>query len=182
MARVVIVPGINGSGEGHWQTEWERRIPGAVRIAPGDWDAPELDDWLRAIDATEPDDDTVFVAHSMGCLAVATWLAERRGTAAGAFLVAPPDPDGPGFPAEARGFAAADGPLGVATLVVASTDDPYGSARWAADVARLWGAGFTSVGALGHVNIASGVGAWDDGADLFEEFTAGLACARVPAA
>ncbi|WP_395242623.1 RBBP9/YdeN family alpha/beta hydrolase [Agromyces sp. MMS24-K17] len=177
MTRVVIVPGIGGSGEEHWQTHWEAATPGAVRIRPASWDEPGLDDWLRAIDATAPDADTVLVAHSMGCLAVATWLAANPGVVAGAFLVAPADPEGPAYPAEAAEFGVADGPLGVPALVVASTDDPYGSYAFAERAAQAWGAGIVSVGPVGHVNVASGLGSWDDGAALLTEFIGSLACA-----
>ena len=50
-----------------------------MRISPASWDEPELDDWLEAITrVTTP--DSVLVAHSLGCLAVANWLV-RGGTA-----------------------------------------------------------------------------------------------------
>lgn len=179
MTRVVIVPGIGGSGETHWQTSWEATLPGAVRIRPSSWDEPRLADWLRAIDDVAPDTDTILVAHSMGCLAVATWLGANPGAVAGAFLVAPADPDGPAYPDAAREFGVAGAPLGVPALVVASTDDPYGSYAFAERAAQSWAAGIVSVGALGHVNADSGLGAWEDGAALFREFAGSLACAAV---
>jgi len=87
-----------------------------VRIAPSSWSEPEPDDWDRAISvavdacARPP----LLVAHSLGVLAVARWLAEHAaghgaGRVIGAFLVAPPDPDAPVFPAEAARFHAPRG-------------------------------------------------------------------------
>ena len=42
---IVIVPGIGNSGPDHWQSHWETAFPGAARIAPASWDAPDLADW-----------------------------------------------------------------------------------------------------------------------------------------
>lgn len=178
--RYVIVPGIDGSGPDHWQSHWERELgPRAGRIAPASWDRPDAADWLRAVDAavTEP---AVLVAHSLGCLAVASWLTSDDGPAAGrvlgAFLVAPPDPDGPRYPATAAGFTAPDAPLGVPAVVVASaSDDPYSGPGRAAEQAAAWRATYIDAGPVGHVNEAAGVGAWFDGWRLLAAFTAGLA-------
>jgi len=43
----------------------------------------------------------VLVAHSLGCLAAARWVVQRRSAIRGMFLVAPPDTAGPKFPAVA---------------------------------------------------------------------------------
>ena len=102
MKTAILLPGIGGSGAAHWQTMWERADPSLIRFDPADWDLPDLDDWLaaldRAIDAT--DEPPILIAHSLACLLVAHW-APRPGarTIRGAFLVAAPDPDGPAFPA-----------------------------------------------------------------------------------
>jgi predicted alpha/beta hydrolase family esterase len=171
--RYVIVPGIDGSGTEHWQTQWERALGSrAVRIAPASWSEPDAADWLGALDAAAPE-GAVLVAHSLGCLAAASWLVERGG-AAGAFLVAPPDPDGPHFPSTAATFTVPRSPLGVPAVVVASSDDPYADTDWSAALAAAWGAAFVDAGPLGHVNAASGIGAWAAGRNLLKAFTAGL--------
>lgn len=81
----VIVPGINGSGRDHWQTHWQDVWgPAATRIGPSSWDAPDLADWHRALDrATRRHGPSavVLLAHSLGCLAAASWLAARAGRA-----------------------------------------------------------------------------------------------------
>ncbi|UOE45652.1 RBBP9/YdeN family alpha/beta hydrolase [Agromyces larvae] len=177
MPRVVIVPGIGGSGADHWQTRWQAFHGDWVRIRPGSWDEPRLDDWLRAIDATSPHTGTVFVAHSMGCLAVAEWLTRHPSAAAGAFLVAVPDPDGPAYPAAAAEFGEPRDPLGVPALVVASSDDPYASFSSAERVALRWGAELWAVGPHGHLNAASDLGNWSAGLERFDAFAASLGAA-----
>lgn len=178
MSTIITLPGIGGSNEAHWQTIWEKTDPSMVRFQPTDWDRPELNDWLAALDravaaAAEP---PILVAHSLGCLMVAHWAARGRCPAVqGAFLVAVPDPDGPSFPVtEAGSFRAVpDAPLPFPALVVASRDDPYGSLPHARARAAAWGAGFVIAGALGHMNSASRLGDWPIGAMLLEAFRAG---------
>ncbi|MGI9823807.1 RBBP9/YdeN family alpha/beta hydrolase [Agromyces sp. Marseille-Q5079] len=168
----LILPGIGGSGPDHWQTQWERILPASVRIAPSSWDRPRLDDWLAAVDraSVEAGPDTVIVAHSMGCLVAGEWLARNPGRASAVLLVAPPDPDGERYPDEASEFARIGRhPLGLPSLVIASDDDPYGSVAYAAGLAEVWGARFTSVGAHGHLNATSGLGTWPEGLQLLDE-------------
>jgi predicted alpha/beta hydrolase family esterase len=182
----VIVPGIGGSGPAHWQSRWEVGLRDARRIAPASWDEPDLDDWVAAIDRAVGDAEPVpvLVAHSLGCLAVAHW-AQRTDAAsarvAGAFLVAPPDPAGPMFPAPARAFAAPTGPLPIPALVLASTDDPYCFLDRAVEIAAVWGAPLLELGARGHVNVESGCGEWPEGLQLLEDFVV-TARAEVPRA
>ncbi|WP_123672792.1 alpha/beta hydrolase [Curtobacterium sp. PhB172] len=183
----VIVPGIWNSDAEHWQSVWQReRGDDAVRIAPASWGEPDPEDWRDAISravasCAEP---PVLVAHSLGVLAVADWLAADAAdaagaagpTVAGAFLVAPPDPAAPGFPAAAAGFPAPRPiPAGTAaarvpTRLVVSDDDPYCTADRALVFAETMGAAVLRVGPLGHVNVASGVGAWPAGRELLGAF------------
>lgn len=183
MAAIVTLPGIGGSGEAHWQSLWEASDPSMARFQPASWDQPELDDWIAALDravlaAAGP---PLLVAHSLACLLVAHWAARREESAGvavrGAFLVAVPDPDGPAFPtAEAATFRGVpELALPFPALVVASSDDPYGSLEHARRRAAAWGAGLVEVGALGHINDASGLGGWPQGRMLLQAFRAGLA-------
>lgn len=177
MARYITLPGIGNSGKTHWQTLWEEADPAFARFAPTDWDAPDLDDWIAALDravaaCTEP---PVLVAHSLACLLVPHWRARSSRPVAGAFLVAVPDPSSDAFPAEAAGFAnVPETPLPFPTLVVASSNDPYGSMAYARRRAGQWGSGLTEAGALGHINGASGLGDWPAGRALLDAFAAGL--------
>ncbi|MFJ3383109.1 MULTISPECIES: RBBP9/YdeN family alpha/beta hydrolase [unclassified Curtobacterium] len=177
----VIVPGIWNSDPEHWQSRWQAERGGdAVRIAPTSWSEPEPADWFAAIDRAiaAVDGPPVLVAHSLGVLAVAGWLAadggrNDDGRVAGAFLVAAPDPGAPGFPEAAAGFAAPDRAVRTPTLLVVSDDDPYCTPERAEAMAASLGSDVRRIGAHGHVNVASGVGEWPDGRALLEEFARG---------
>ena len=54
-------------------------------------------------------------------------------------------------------------PLPFASLVVASTNDPFCDDQRAQQLARDWRADFVSVGERGHVNGDSGLGDWPQG-------------------
>jgi predicted alpha/beta hydrolase family esterase len=118
----------------------------------------------------------VLVAHSLGCLAAASWLTRgpRDDRVAGAFLVAPPDREAPSVPAPAAAFACPAEPLGVPALVAASRDDPCLAFPRAVRIARAWAAPLVDLGAVGHVNDESGLGDWPVGRGLLTAFVAGL--------
>ena len=173
---LTIVPGINGSADKHWQTRWEATQTDAVRIRPASWDEPNLENWIAAVDAAVTTPDTIIVAHSLGCLAAAAWLAQNPGRVRGALLVAPPDRFGPDFPSVAPTFRAAEpAALGTPALVIASANDPYCALGTARTLATAWGAGFVEVGNLGHINIASKLGNWPAGRAILDEFAESLA-------
>ncbi|WP_350348101.1 alpha/beta hydrolase [Agromyces sp. G08B096] len=172
----VVVPGIDGSGETHWQTSWERAEPEFTRFAPSSWSEPERDDWRLALAAalTAAGPRAIVVAHSLGCLAAVDALLDRL-PAAGAFLVAPPDVDGPAYPEAAASFRGIRlARLDVPALVVASDDDPFSSSAATARFADAIGAGVVSVGRFGHLNAASGLGDWPEGRRLLAAFAIGL--------
>ena len=177
--RLTIVPGINGSDESHWQTLWQAASADAVRIAPASWDDPDLADWVAAVEAAVTTPDTILVAHSLGCLAAAAWLAGNPGRVRGALLVAPPDRFGPAFPPVAPSFRSAKpAPLGVPALVVASDNDPFCSLATARALAAGWGADLAEAGSLGHINNASRLGDWPDGRALLAAFETSLKVIR----
>ncbi|TMR91114.1 RBBP9/YdeN family alpha/beta hydrolase [Nonomuraea basaltis] len=176
--RYVIIPGINGSDEDHWQSIWQAEWgPSTTRISPSSWDEPDLDDWCQAIDKAvrqSPSADVVLVAHSLGCLAATCWIARHRPDIRGVLLVAPPDNAGPTFPADAFTFTAVKAtPLHVPGLVISSDNDPYCSPDVALRLAADWQYDRVSVGLAGHINSASRLGRWDFGRALLTAFTAG---------
>jgi predicted alpha/beta hydrolase family esterase len=175
--RFVTVPGYGGSGVDHWQTHWERELP-ATRFRPGSWDEPDAGDWAAALSRVVSDGEgsVLLVAHSLGCLAAASWLAERGpGLVGGALLVAVPDPSGPAFPAAAiaGGFGVVRRRLPVPVAVVVSENDPYATAGWTRELAAVWGAEVVGIGAAGHVNEASGLGAWRTGREILRGLEVG---------
>lgn len=177
MAAYVIIPGINGSDEQHWQSEWEREWGTlAVRISPASWSAPDRDDWVSAVQSAydavaQQDEHVILVAHSLGCWAASEWLLKNPSfPLGGALLVAPPDPQGSAFPrSSAPTFTDVSAqPLPHPAIVVGSSNDPYCTEEAAAGFAARWKAHWHLASAGGHLNSASGLGAWPEGRELVE--------------
>lgn len=171
----LILPGIGNSDPDHWQSLWEKANPSFVRVQQRDWDRPVCDEWLEALEksAAQFGVGAVLIAHSLACLLVAHWAARTRLEVKGALLVAPPNPDGPNFPKEATGFSPLPlKPFPFPSIVVASSNDPYGTLDFAKAAASAWGSRFVSVGAAGHINSDSGLGEWRDGFALFQQLAA----------
>jgi uncharacterized protein len=169
---VLILPGIGSSGPQHWQTLWEREHPAYVRVEQRDWDNPVCDEWVAALEraAQAAGPQCVLVAHSLACLVVAHWAARPHAPVAAALLVAVPDPSGPSFPGHAVGFSSTPAaPLGFRSTLVISDDDPYGSPEHAEALALAWGSAVARIGARGHINASSGLGAWPEGLALLAE-------------
>ena len=124
---LIIQPGWRNSGPRHWQSHWQRRL-GATRVETGDWDAPQLEDWLQGLDralalARKP---VIVIAHSLGCVAVAHYAQRQPQRIAGALLVAPADVERPFVPRELMGFAPTPRqPLPFPARMVASSNDPF---------------------------------------------------------
>ena len=170
---LIYVAGIGNSGEDHWQRKWHQRTPGGIWVEHESWDRPNREEWVRDIaQAVEKsNDDVVIVAHSLGCLAVLEWARQQASPKlAGVFLVSVPDPAGPEFPADAQGFSELRlARVPVQTVVVSSSNDPYGSSEFHAAVSLAAGAELVDVGELGHINAASHLGDWDEGWAIVEK-------------
>ena len=161
------LPRLDGGSDGeHWQSRWEAEGAGFARFAPSSWDEPELGDWIGALERAVRDAGTppLLVAHSLSCLLVPHWQVRSTLPVAGAMLVAVPDPAGAAFPPEAASFA---GPperrLRFPSVIVASSNDPYGTMAHSRLRAEQWGSRLIEAGDVGHVNSASGLGAWPAG-------------------
>lgn len=169
---VLVVPGIGNSGPSHWQSQWQARYPDWRRLALEDWDNAVCNDWVAAIERQLPvkREQTVLIAHSLGCLAVAHWATRHAASIRGALLVAVPDPAAPAFPhAFATGFEPLpSSPLPFPTIIVSSSNDPYGSVGYARSRAAAWGSDWIDAGARGHLNADSNLGDWPDGLRLLE--------------
>ncbi|WP_206952672.1 RBBP9/YdeN family alpha/beta hydrolase [Trinickia acidisoli] len=179
--KTYVLPGYGNSGLGHWQTQWEARDPSFVRVAMPDWERPVQEAWCETLDATvatAPRGPLCFAAHSLGCLTAVYWAlrcadAVQLDKIAGALLVAPPDPRGPAFPLDASGYEdVALAPLPFPSIVVASSDDPYGSLDFAQRCARAWGSRLIEIGPRGHINADSGLGEWEEGRRLLASLSA----------
>lgn len=173
---VLLLPGLYDSGPDHWQSHWERAWPNARRIRQRDWDTPDRAEWVATLDDAVAGETgpLLLVAHSTACLLVVHWAATASAThvarVRGALLVAPSDPDGPAYPAGPTGWS----PVPLTRLpfmstVVASTNDEYLGLSRAQQYADAWGSRLVIVGAKGHLNSATGLGMWAEGARLLAE-------------
>ena len=70
---VLLVPGLNDSGPNHWQTHWERDVPGCERVDLGRLDDPHRNTWVNKLNLAihQAGRPVILVAHSLGCHVVA---------------------------------------------------------------------------------------------------------------
>ena len=167
---ILLLPGWQDSGPGHWQTEWER-VYGDQRVQQHDWMRPLRGDWSARLEEVVADapGDVVLAAHSLGCILTAWWAAHTRHAhkVRGALLVAPGDVERPDLSAQLRGWAPiARQALPFPAVLVASHNDPYCSFERAGALALDWGARLVDLGGRGHINADSRLGAWAEGRAL----------------
>lgn len=175
MTHFIVLPGSGGSGPAHWQSRWESADPAMRRFQPSSWDLPDFTDWLAALEAAviAAPEPPVLVAHSLSCLLIAHWQKISQRPVKAALLVGVPDPASAVFPEYGMAFARIpEGRFRFASLVVTSTNDPYGSAEYAEARARRWGSRLVVIGPFGHINAESGLGDWPEGLKLLD----GLVC------
>jgi predicted alpha/beta hydrolase family esterase len=182
--RLLIMPGLHGSGPEHWQSWLERQHPGAVRVRVPNWSPPQLDDWVEAIDRTltesqarpvsvgpctvaepsarvrllnpeRPAEAWIAVGHSFGCLALARYLQQRGRGLQAALLVAPANPDRFQIPE-----GQLDRGLPCPSTLIYSRSDPWMSASDARYYGQRWGSQLVDAGEAGHINPESGYGPW----------------------
>ena len=172
MTPILIVPGYENSGPGHWQSLWEEEMPGAHRVEMPSWDHPVLGEWVAALDDAIADCGAppILVGHSLGCIAIVHWAAEHQREVHGALLAAPTDVERPDVLERLRTFA----PIPRCTLpfpamVAASSDDPFMDLERARGFAKDWEADLVELGPCGHLNRASGHGPWLRGEVLLAE-------------
>ena len=156
-ARLVIVPGLHGSGAEHWQSWLQHQVADSVRVVQDDWSAPDLERWSERVADTLAalgPGPHVLVAHSFGCLAAVRAAGLHPSLdIAQMLLVAPAEPN--------RFDAATALPqsrLATRSCVVASDNDPWMSASQAHAWALRWGSDWINLGNAGHINVDSGYG------------------------
>jgi predicted alpha/beta hydrolase family esterase len=183
---VLIVPGLRDAVAEHWQTLLEAELRAAGRpvasVPPMGRDdlalAPRIDALERAAQAI--DGPLVIVAHSGGCVTVVHWAGQTRRPVHGALLATPPDFDQPlpaGYPALDALHAAGWLPvprraLPFRSIVAASRNDPLASVDRVAGLAGDWGSSLSDLGAVGHLNPASGFGPWPRAHDFIAQLSA----------
>ena len=170
---VLLIPGLDNSPPGHWQSLWERDDGACRRVELGLWDKPHRNTWINQLNlaihrAGRP---VVLVAHSLGCLVAAWWAHLERPSwgdpVRGALLVAPPEVDFLPLDERLTTFAPTPSePLPFPSIVVASRNDPWMGFLTARHFARGWGGEFVDAGEAGHLNTESDLGHWPDGRRL----------------
>ncbi|WP_413751993.1 alpha/beta hydrolase [Streptomyces sp. R-74717] len=176
---VVIVPGLRDHVPDHWQTVLADTIADARTVPPLEKDRLSRDAQVAALDEALSDisGPVVLVAHSAGVMTTVHWAQRHRRPVKGALLAAPPDFDTPlpeGYPT--LGALRENGwtptprtPLPFPSIVAASTNDPLAAADRVADLARAWGSRLVDLGPVGHLNPASGYGAWPRAEEFVRE-------------
>lgn len=166
----LIVPGLHGSGPGHWQHRWLAEIDDAFLVEQRDWSRPDRDAWLeRLTDAVIEHPGALLVGHSLGAVLIAHLAAERPDLPiGGALLVAPADVDDV---RAGRSLVESFSPLptrpfNFPSILVASRNDDWMNIDKARVLANLWESSFIDLGNAGHINAETGLGGWELGRAL----------------
>lgn len=170
---LLIVPGLNGSGPGHWQSWLQAHWPHSTRVDGIQWEQPVLAAWaLRIRDIVAKAEEPLWiVAHSFGCLASVVAVADRPEQVAQLILVAPAAPqrfDCMGLKPDREDtndrfsleHVVPLRALQVNGVLIASRNDPWLSFDEAAALARHWQLDLHDGGKVGHINVDSGHGPW----------------------
>ncbi len=175
--RVLLLPGWQNSGPGHWQTLWQARH-GDSRVQQADWFWPRRGDWMAQLEEAvlaHPSQPLLLAAHSLGCHLVVAWAAhsQHRHRVQAALLVAPPDLQRPDLPPQIAPWAPPlRQRLPFPAQLVYSSNDPYAQAEASVAMAQDWGAQPRAAGAAGHLNAESGLGDWPQGRTALFELAA----------
>jgi hypothetical protein len=166
MGTTLLVPGLEGTGDGHWMQWWLEQDAEAVAVQFTDLGDPVPAAMaVELAEAVLANPGAVLVGHSLGAILMAQVLAEWPGLpVAGALLVAPADP---GLHPRLHRFAPlSQRPLPVPALAALSQNDPVMGMDTGRALARAWGARVIDLGQAGHVDRASGHGPWPIGMAL----------------
>ncbi len=174
-AKVLIVPGLYGSGPEHWQSIWEKQHPEFSRVEQLDWNTPVCQDWIATLDGAirKEDDNVILVGHSLGSVTIAHWACHYGRRIIGALIVAPSDTEAATFPEGTSGFT----PIPTcrfpfASTVIASTEDPYMAFERVTKLSEAWGSNFIAIGPNGHISTADGFGPWPEGLQFIRDMQA----------
>jgi predicted alpha/beta hydrolase family esterase len=164
---ILIVPGLNGSSDDHWQSHWLSDYPQAVLVDQADWANPHRLQWLHRLEqAVLGHPGALIVAHSLGAiLTAALAMSPVSRFVGGALLVAPADIERTSV-LHARSYEFGAMPtqrLPFPALLVASENDPYMALDKAQTAATGWSVPLINLGEAGHINVQSGFGRWPQG-------------------
>ncbi|GAB1478969.1 alpha/beta hydrolase [Paracoccaceae bacterium] len=169
MTKTLIVPGLDGSGDPHWQHWWAATEHDALMVELSDPAGPSPAVWeaeLAGMILRHP--DSILVGHSLGAVLIARILARwPQLQVRAALLVAPAETEG----ADRIGHFGPipQLPFDIPSTVVGSRNDPWMTIARSSHMARAWGSEFVDMGFVGHINVASGFGPWADGKALRDD-------------
>ncbi|MDV3250415.1 alpha/beta hydrolase [Devosia sp. BK] len=172
----LIVPGLNGSGDGHWQHHWMADHEHSELVEQTDWSNPHAGRWLARLErAVIAHPGAILIGHSLGAILIARLASSSVAPlVGGAVLVAPADIERTST-IHARTYEFGTLPtdaLPFQALVIASRNDDYMSQEKARSLTSAWGATFLGFGDNGHINIASGFGRWTGGYEFAQQIKA----------
>jgi len=180
---VLIVPGLRDHVDQHWQTLLAQHLPQVQTVPPMGREDLNCAKRVQAIEATITAiaGPVLLVAHSGGCIMVAHWAhtSAHAHRVRGALLATPPDFEQPmpeGYPTldalKAGGWLPVPRQrLPFRSLVATSDNDPLASRESVLALARDWGSETVDLGAVGHLNPASGYGEWPMASELLQRLT-----------
>jgi len=176
---ILIVPGLRDHVADHWQTLLAARLPQAHTVAPLTHDKLLCTARVEALERTLAaiGGPVIIVAHSAGVMTVVHWAQRASRPIQGALLATPADMETPmpaGYPTveqlDSNGWLPIPRQrLPFPSIVTASSNDPLAQLERARNFAHAWGSRFVDLGAVGHLNPASGYGEWPQAMDLIRE-------------
>lgn len=178
---VLIVPGLREHVPDHWQTRLAEALPRSRTVAPLEVDKLDCAARVAAIESALAGiaGSVILVAHSAGVIMVAHWARSSRhtGRIRGALLAAPADLESPmpaGYPTvqtlDEHGWLPVPRvALPFTSIVAAGSNDPLARLDRSRALARDWGSRFVELGAVGHLNPASGHGEWPRAMEFVRE-------------
>ena len=171
--RVLVLPDWQRSDPTGWPGLWAA-AHGHTLVEQHDVKRPLRGDWLIQLEEAvlEAPGQVVLVARGLACALVAAWslFTPQRGKVRAALLVAPLDLNLatlrevlPSWQPQVRQ------PLPFQAVVVASADEPYGSASAAQALAKDWGARWVPTRPESGPICESAAGDWPEGRALLNE-------------
>lgn len=181
---ILIIPGLRDYVAEHWQTLLGDKLAATravYTVPPLEHDKLSCAARVQAIqNALEKiEGPVILVAHSGGVIMLVHWAQQyANANIVGALLAAPADLETPlpaGYPTrealqENDWLPLPRAALPFRSIVAASSNDPLAALPRVEQLARDWGSECVHVGAVGHLNPASGFGEWP----LAEELIANL--------
>ncbi|WP_087738512.1 RBBP9/YdeN family alpha/beta hydrolase [Paraburkholderia piptadeniae] len=177
---VLIVPGLRDHVAGHWQTLLEQKLANAASVPPLEHDKLSCAARVAALEAalSAIDGPVILVAHSAGVMIAVHWAQQQHSRPVhGALFATPPDFEEPlpeGYPTQdvlsGHGWLPCPRkPLPFPSIVAASRNDPLARFDRVAAMAASWGRRLVDLGEVGHLNPATGYGAWPQAETLIRE-------------